>query len=36
LSSTDGYRLIGNAVPPLLAFHLAKRLQDVWSGIFKD
>ena len=36
LSSTDGYRLIGNAVPPLLAFHLANRLQDVWSGIFKD
>lgn len=36
LSSTDGYRLIGNAVPPLLAFHLAKRLEEVWHNIFKE
>jgi len=35
LSSTDGYRLIGNAVPPLLAYHLASRLEAVWSEVFK-
>ena len=35
LSSSDGYRLVGNAVPPLLAFHLAWRLQELWPRIFK-
>lgn len=34
LSSSDGYRLIGNAVPPLLAYRLGKRLNEVWSAIF--
>jgi DNA (cytosine-5)-methyltransferase 1 len=34
LSASDGYRLIGNAVPPLLAYRLAKRLQDIWDNIF--
>lgn len=34
LSASDGYRLIGNAVPPLLAYRLASRLQDVWGKIF--
>jgi DNA (cytosine-5)-methyltransferase 1 len=34
LSGSDGYRLIGNAVPPFLAYHLAKRLQEVWDELF--
>jgi DNA (cytosine-5)-methyltransferase 1 len=34
LSASDGYRLIGNAVPPLLAYRLAERLQEVWDQIF--
>jgi len=35
LSSSDGYRVIGNAVPPLLAFHIAWRLQELWPKLFK-
>ncbi|MDD5736697.1 MAG: DNA (cytosine-5-)-methyltransferase [Candidatus Omnitrophica bacterium] len=35
LSSSDGYRVVGNAVPPLLAFHVAWRLQEIWPKIFK-
>jgi DNA (cytosine-5)-methyltransferase 1 len=35
LSSSDGYRVVGNAVPPLLAYHVAWRLQEIWSEIFK-
>lgn len=34
LSASDGYRLIGNAVPPLLAYHLAFKLKSLWSEIF--
>ncbi len=35
LSPSDGYRVIGNAVPPLLGFHFAWRLQEIWSKVFK-
>lgn len=35
LSPSDGYRVIGNAVPPLLAFNVAWRLQELWPKIFK-
>jgi len=35
LSASDGYRLIGNAVPPLLGFHVAWRLQEIWQKVFK-
>jgi len=35
MSPSDGYRVIGNAVPPLLAFHIAWRLQDLWPKLFK-
>lgn len=35
LSGSDGYRVIGNAVPPLLAFHIAWRLQKLWPKLFK-
>jgi DNA (cytosine-5)-methyltransferase 1 len=34
LSASDGYRLIGNAVPPLLGYRLASRLAEVWDDIF--
>lgn len=35
VSASEAYKLIGNAVPPLLAFNLAKRLEDIWDFIFK-
>ena len=35
MSSSDGYRVIGNAVPPLLAFHVAWRLRELWPKLFK-
>lgn len=34
LSASDGYRAIGNAVPPLLAWRLAARLDQVWDSLF--
>ena len=35
LSGSDGYKVIGNAVPPLLAFNIAWRLQELWPRIIK-
>lgn len=35
LSPSEGYKLIGDAVPPLLAYSLAKKLEEVWGKIFK-
>ncbi|PIQ88489.1 MAG: DNA (cytosine-5-)-methyltransferase [Candidatus Omnitrophica bacterium CG11_big_fil_rev_8_21_14_0_20_42_13] len=35
MSPSDGYRVIGNAVPPLLAFHVAWRLRELWPKLFK-
>lgn len=35
VSASDAYKLIGNAVPPLLAYHIAKRLEDKWDIYFK-
>ena len=34
VSASDAYKLIGNAVPPLLGFHFAKRLEDNWELYF--
>lgn len=34
LSASSAYKLIGNAVPPLLGFHIAWRLQKIWDEIF--
>ncbi len=34
LSASAAYKLIGNAVPPLLAFHIAKNLEDKWEKYF--
>jgi len=35
LSPSQAYKIIGNAVPPLLAYNLAKRIEDVWDLYFK-
>ena len=35
LSSSGAYKVIGNAVPPVLAFNIAMRIQEVWDGYFK-
>lgn len=35
VSASDAYKLIGNAVPPLLAYHIAKRIEDNWELYFK-
>lgn len=34
LSGSDGYRILGNAVPPLLGYHLAANLQRKWEKYF--
>ena len=34
ISQSDGYKLIGNAVPPLLAYRLATKLQAKWNDLF--
>ena len=33
LSGSEGYKVIGNAVPPLLAAHIAHRLQELWQKV---
>ncbi len=35
LSASAAYKIIGNAVPPLLAYHIAMRLQNIWHKLFK-
>lgn len=35
LSASDGYRLIGNAVPPLLGYRLGQRLEEIYQELFK-
>lgn len=32
--ASEAYKLIGNAVPPLLGFHIAKRLETLWETYF--
>lgn len=34
VSPSQAYRIIGNAVPPLLAYNIAKRIEDVWDLYF--
>lgn len=36
LSATGAYRVVGNAVPPLLGYHIAKRLEEVWGRLFGE
>jgi DNA (cytosine-5)-methyltransferase 1 len=34
LSASSAYKVIGNAVPPLLAYNIAQRLEEIWKNIF--
>lgn len=34
LSASGAYKIIGNAVPPVLAFNIATRLEDLWGRYF--
>lgn len=36
LSASAAYRIIGNAVPPLLAYHIARRLENNWQLYFGE
>lgn len=36
VSPSQAYKIIGNAVPPLLAYNLAKRIEGVWNLYFKN
>jgi len=35
LSSSDAYKIIGNAVPPVLAYSIAKNIENKWNKYFK-
>jgi len=35
ISPSKAYKIIGNAVPPLLAYHLAKRIEGLWDLYFE-
>jgi len=34
VSASEAYKIIGNAVPPLLAFNIARRIEDNWNIYF--
>lgn len=36
VSSTDAYKIIGNAVPCVLAYNIAKHISEKWSIYFKE
>jgi len=36
VNASDSYKVIGNAVPPLLAYNIAKRLSKIWGVFFND
>jgi DNA (cytosine-5)-methyltransferase 1 len=36
VSPSQAYKVVGNAVPPLLAYNLAKRLEEVWDLYFES
>lgn len=36
VSPSSAYKIIGNAVPPLLAYHFAIRLEAIWDELFKE
>lgn len=35
VSASGAYKVIGNAVPPILAYHIAMRIQELWPVYFK-
>lgn len=36
VSAAEAYVLIGNAVPPVLAWHLGNRLESIWGRLFGE
>lgn len=36
VSSSGAYKIIGNAVPPVLAFNIATRIQNLWINYFGE
>jgi len=36
VSPSAAYKIIGNAVPPLLAYHIAKRIEKLWDKYFNQ
>jgi len=36
VSPSQAYKLVGNAVPPLLAYHIAKKIESNWAFYFKE
>ena len=36
LSASGAYKVIGNAVPPLLAYNIAIKIEQEWNNIFND
>lgn len=36
VSPSSGYKLVGNAVPPLLAYHIANKIQKNWNLYFEQ
>ena len=36
VSSSAAYKIIGNAVPPVLAYHIAMRLEELWPKYFGE
>lgn len=36
VSSSGAYKIIGNAVPPMLAYNIARRLEEVWTLYFDN
>ena len=36
VSSSDAYKIIGNAVPCVLAYHIAKTIENKWLLYFKE
>jgi len=36
VNSSDAYKVIGNAVPPLLGYSIGKRLESLWNDLFGE
>lgn len=36
VNSSEAYKIIGNAVPPLLGYSLARRLEEIWKPLFGE
>ena len=36
VSASEAYKIIGNAVPPLLAYNIAKQIEKKWELYFKE